>query len=144
MGGFVRWRPVANRLCIFVHARTSTANLSLLSPSLGLTSYILIGYIVYVKRSRIEFVQGTLDMLILRTLAHGPLHGYGIAQAIGRTTDSAIQVEAGSLYPALQRLELRGLLTGTWEVSGGGRRTRIYRLTPSGEKRLEAEVSRWE
>jgi len=83
-------------------------------------------------------------MLILRTLAHAPLHGYGIASAIRRTTDSAIQVEAGSLYPALQRLELQGLLTGTWEVSEAGRRTRIYRLTPDGEKRLDAEVSRWE
>ncbi len=83
-------------------------------------------------------------MLILRTLAHAPLHGYGIAQAIRRTTDSAIHVEAGSLYPALQRLELQGLLTGTWEVSEGGRRTRIYRLTADGKKRLEAEVSRWE
>jgi len=102
------------------------------------------GYIVNMKRSRIEFVQGTLDMLILRTLAHGPLHGYGIAQTIGRTTDSAIQVEAGSLYPALQRLELQGLLTAQWQVSGNGRRTRIYRLTPGGVKRLEAEVSRWE
>lgn len=96
------------------------------------------------KRSRLEFVQGTLDMLILRTLARQPLHGYGIAQAMDRTTGAAIQVEAGSLYPALQRLELQGLLTGTWEVSGSGRRMRIYRLTPAGEKRLEAEVSRWE
>ena len=101
-------------------------------------------YIVGMKRSRIEFVQGTLDMLILRTLAHGPLHGYGIAQTIGRTTDSAIQVEAGSLYPALQRLELQGLLTAQWEAAKSGRRTRIYQLTPAGEKRLEAEVSRWE
>jgi transcriptional regulator len=96
------------------------------------------------KGSRIEFVQGTLDMLILRTLALGPLHGYGIAQAIRRTTDSAIQVEAGSLYPALQRLELQGLLAAKWEVSGSARRLRIYRLTPAGRKRLGAEVSRWE
>ncbi|MGA2148846.1 MAG: PadR family transcriptional regulator [Bryobacteraceae bacterium] len=96
------------------------------------------------KRSRIEFVQGTLDMLILRTLAHGPLHGYGIAQAIRRTTDSAIQVEAGSLYPALQRLELQGLLAAQWEVSESRRRMRTYQLTPAGRERLDAEVSRWE
>jgi len=96
------------------------------------------------KPSRVEFLQGTLDMLILRTLALGPLHGYGVAQAIRRTTDAAIQVEAGSLYPALQRLELQGLVTARWEVSERNHRTRIYRLTAAGRKRLYAEVSRWE
>jgi transcriptional regulator len=93
---------------------------------------------------RHEFLQGTLDMLILRTLALGPLHGYGIARAIRRSTDAAIQVEAGSLYPALQRLELKGLLAAKWEVSGRNHRTRIYRLTPAGRKRLRAAVSGWE
>jgi len=97
-----------------------------------------------VKSSRVEFLQGTLDMLVLRTLALRPLHGYGIAQAIRQTTDAAIQVEAGSLYPALQRLELQGLVTAHWEVSERNRRTRIYRLTAAGLKRLHAEVSRWE
>jgi PadR family transcriptional regulator PadR len=97
-----------------------------------------------VKSSRVEFLQGTLDMLVLRTLALHPLHGYGIAQAIRQTTDAAIQVEAGSLYPALQRLELQGLVTARWEVSERNRRTRIYRLTAAGRKRLHAEVSRWE
>jgi transcriptional regulator len=95
-------------------------------------------------RSRVEFLQGTLDMLILRTLAAGPLHGYGIAQAIRQSTEAAIQVEAGSLYPALQRLELQGLLTAKWDVSERNQRTRIYRLTAAGRKRLHAEVSRWE
>ncbi len=95
-------------------------------------------------KSRLEFLQGTLDMLILRTLALGPLHGYGIARAIRQTTDAAIQVEAGSLYPALQRLELQGLLSAKWEVSERNHRTRIYRLTAAGKKRLHAEVSRWE
>jgi PadR family transcriptional regulator, regulatory protein PadR len=94
--------------------------------------------------SRVEFVQGTLDMLILRTLAAGPLHGYGVAQAIRRTTDAAIQVEAGSLYPALQRLELQGLVTARWDVSERNQRLRAYRLTPAGRKGLRAEVSRWE
>jgi transcriptional regulator len=83
-------------------------------------------------------------MLILRTLALGPLHGYGIAQAIRQRTESAIQVEAGSLYPALQRLELQDLVTAKWDVSERNQRTRIYRLTPAGRKRLDAEVSRWE
>lgn len=73
--------------------------------------------------SRPEFLPGTLDMLILRTLALGPLHGYGIARAIRHTTDAAIQVEAGSLYPALQRLELKGLLTAKWQVSERNHRT---------------------
>jgi len=96
------------------------------------------------KPSRVEFLQGTLDMLVLRTLALGPLHGYGVAQAIRQTTEAALQVEAGSLYPALQRLELQGLVTAKWEVSERNHRTRIYRLTAAGKKRLHAEVSRWE
>ena len=93
---------------------------------------------------RLEFLQGTLDMLILRTVALGPLHGYGIAQSIRRSTEDAIQVEAGSLYPALQRLELQGLLTARWEISEKKHRTRIYSLTTAGRKRLHAEMSRWE
>jgi transcriptional regulator len=91
-----------------------------------------------------EFLQGTLDMLVLRTLAAGSLHGYGIAQAIRQSTEDAIQVEAGSLYPALQRLELQGLLEGRWEAGTGKRRLRVYWLTPAGKKRLHAEVSEWE
>jgi len=96
------------------------------------------------KPQRIEFLQGTLDMLVLRTLAMGPLHGYGIAQALRQTTDEAIRVEAGSLYPALQRLELQGLLSAKWAASERNQRLRIYRLTTAGRKRLNAEVSRWE
>jgi transcriptional regulator len=96
------------------------------------------------KASRVEFLQGTLDMLILRTLSASPLHGYGIARAMSRTTRQAIQVEAGSLYPALQRLELKGLLMAKWELSERNHRTRIYRLTAAGKRRLRAEVSRWE
>jgi transcriptional regulator len=94
--------------------------------------------------ARVDFLQGTLDMLVLRTVAQGPIHGYGIARAIRASTGSAIQVEAGSLYPALQRLELKGLLAAKWEVSERNHRTRIYKLTPMGRKRLRAEVSRWE
>ena len=91
-----------------------------------------------------EFLQGTLDLLILRTLAAGPLHGYAIAGSIRRSTEEAINVEAGSLYPALQRLELQGLLAARWEISERKHRTRIYRLTPKGRRRLYAQVSRWE
>jgi PadR family transcriptional regulator, regulatory protein PadR len=93
---------------------------------------------------RLEFLQGTLDLLILRTLALGPLHGYGISRAIRQTTDAAIRVEAGSLYPALQRLELQGLLDAKWEVSERNHRARIYRLTAKGRRRLHAKVSQWE
>jgi transcriptional regulator len=91
-----------------------------------------------------EFLQGTLDMLVLRTLAAGPLHGYGIGQAIRQSTEAAIQVEAGSLYPALQRLELQGLVSAKWEEGKGKRRVRVYRLTPAGRKRLYEDISRWE
>ena len=91
-----------------------------------------------------EFLQGTLDMLVLRTLALGPLHGYGIAQSIRQSTEAAIQVEAGSLYPSLQRLELQGLLSAKWEDGKRGHRTRVYKLTAAGRTRLHAEVSQWE
>jgi transcriptional regulator len=93
---------------------------------------------------RIEFLQGTLDMLILRTLRQGPLHGYGISQTIRRASDTVLQLEAGSLYPALQRLELKGLISAQWEISEHNRRQRVYRLTPAGRKILKSEMSRWE
>ena len=91
-----------------------------------------------------DFLQGTLDMLVLRTLAAGPLHGYGIAQAIRRTSEAAFAVEAGSLYPSLQRLELKGLIAAKWEISERNRRARVYRLTATGKKALAAEISRWD
>jgi len=96
------------------------------------------------KTDRMEFLQGTLDMLVLRTLALGPLHGYGIAQAIRQSSDTAFQVEAGSLYPSLQRLELQGLISARWEISDRNRRARTYTLTAKGRKRLTEEVARWE
>ena len=91
-----------------------------------------------------ELVQGTLDMLILRTLARGPSHGWGIAQHIRQVSDEVLRVEEGSLYPALHRLELAGQLAAEWGVSENNRRARIYRLTPRGRKRLEAELERWD
>ena len=92
---------------------------------------------------RLEFLQGTLEMLILRTLRFGELHGYGIAQFIRQTSNDALQVEAGSLYPALQRLGLQGLISAKWETSDRNRRARYYRLTAAGRKRLERDASRW-
>jgi transcriptional regulator len=90
-----------------------------------------------------ELVQGTLDMLILRTLARGPSHGWGIAQHIGQVSDEVLRVEEGSLYPALHRLELAGQVSAEWGVSENNRRARIYKLTPRGRRRLEAELERW-
>lgn len=93
---------------------------------------------------RLEFLQGTLEILILRTLVFGPRHGYAIARHIRQTSDDSLVVEAGSLYPALQRMELQKLITARWEISETNRKTRVYRLTPAGRKRLNESISRWE
>ena len=90
---------------------------------------------------RSELVPGTLDMLILKTLTLGPLHGYGIAAHIQRLSDEVLQVEEGSLYPALQRLALKGWVTAKWGTSPTGRRARYYTLTPAGRKQLSAELA---
>jgi transcriptional regulator len=90
-----------------------------------------------------ELVQGTLDMMILKTLAHGKMHGYGIAQFIQQTSDDVLKVEEGSLYPALHRLELDGILDAEWGTSENNRRAKFYRITPEGRKRLAAESSKW-
>jgi PadR family transcriptional regulator, regulatory protein PadR len=90
-----------------------------------------------------ELVQGTLDMLILRTLERGENHGWGIAQHIQRVSDEVLRVEEGSLYPALHRLEVAGELSAEWGLSENNRRARIYRLTAKGRKQLEAERERW-
>lgn len=94
-------------------------------------------------RSRIELLQGTLDILILRTLAAGPNHGHAIAKYIQRTSEDVLQVETGSLYPALHRLEAKGWIAASWELSDKGKRARYYRLTPRGRKQLASEESRW-
>jgi PadR family transcriptional regulator, regulatory protein PadR len=94
--------------------------------------------------SRLELMQGTLDMLILRTLVLGPAHGHGIAKHIQRTTDDVLQVEHGSLYPALHRLERKGWVSAKWQTPKGGKREfKYYRLTPAGKKQLLAEHSKW-
>jgi len=94
--------------------------------------------------NRLELMQGTLDMLILRTLVLGPAHGHEIAKHIQRTTDDVLQVEHGSLYPALHRLERKGWVTAKWETPRGRKREfKYYRLTPAGKKQLATEHSKW-
>jgi PadR family transcriptional regulator len=89
-------------------------------------------------------VQGTLDMLILRTLVMGPAHGQTIAHAIERGSEDVLQIEHGSLYPALHRLRDRGWIAAFWGTSENNRKARYYRLTPQGRKQLVAQTSRWE
>jgi len=91
-----------------------------------------------------DLLAGTLDMLILRSLQPGPVHGLGIAQQIERRSDDVLLVEQGSLYPALYRLEERGWIASFWGTSDSRRRVRFYRLTPKGKRQLAAESSRWE
>jgi PadR family transcriptional regulator PadR len=95
-------------------------------------------------RDRIELLQGTLDLLILQTLRAGPAHGHAIARTIARGSDEVLQVEQGSLYPALHRLIKRGQITFDDGTSENNRRAKFYRLTPKGRKQLEAETSRWD
>ena len=93
--------------------------------------------------NRLELLQGTLDMLILRTLRWGPQHGHGIGQAIRTQSDDLLKVETGSLYPALHRLVKRGWLKADWGVSQANQRAKFYRLTAEGKKQLVREESRW-
>lgn len=96
------------------------------------------------SKDRIELLQGTLDMLILRTLLFGRAHGHQIAKHIQRTTDDVLQVEHGSLYPALHRLERKGWVTSKWEMGeAANREFKYYRLTAAGKKQLAAEESKW-
>jgi PadR family transcriptional regulator len=92
----------------------------------------------------IELLQGTLDLLVLQTLTWGPQHGYGIAQAIRASSREALQVDTGSLYPALHRLEREDSVASEWKVSENKQRVKIYRLTAAGRKRLVQERSHWE
>lgn len=93
---------------------------------------------------RTELVQGTLDMLILRTLRFQPTHGHGIVQSIGRLSEDVLQVDHGSLYPALQRLQREGFLTATWGTTENNRRAKYYRITKSGQRQLVKESDKWE
>ena len=93
---------------------------------------------------RMELMRGTLDLMILRTLLPGPSHGHAIAKHIQRTSDDLLQVENGSLYPALYRLEANGWVAAAWEKSDKGKRARYYRITPKGRKQLASEQSKWD
>jgi transcriptional regulator len=96
------------------------------------------------KDPKLELLQGTLDLLILRTLRAGTAHGHAIAQHIRRTSDEVLQVETGSLYPALHRLEAQGLVDAQWELSDKGKRAKFYQLTRAGRKQLAAEQNKWQ
>ena len=90
-----------------------------------------------------ELLPGTLDMMVLKTLTRGVLHGYAITQLLRQLSEDILQVEEGSLYPALQRLELKGWIEGEWGLSANNRRARFYKLTPDGRKKLASETSRY-
>jgi transcriptional regulator len=94
--------------------------------------------------SRLELLQGTLELVILRALVLGPAHGHAIAKHIRQTSEDVLHVETGSLYPALHRLESKGWVAASWELSDKGKRARVYRLTRAGRKELSAERTRWE
>src|ERR1700694_2234008 len=93
---------------------------------------------------RVELLQGTLEVLILRTLLAGPTHGHAVAKHIQRTSEDLLQVETGSLYPALHRLEAKGWIEAFWELSDQGKRAKYYRITPLGRKQLATEQSKWQ
>lgn len=90
-----------------------------------------------------DLIQGTLEMLVLKALVRGPLHGYGVAEWIEQTSQQVLKVEEGALYPALHRMELRGLLKAKWGASENNRRAKFYELTSQGRRRLNAETQRW-
>jgi len=95
------------------------------------------------SRTNSDQLHGTLDMLVLKTLLPGPQHGYGIAQRLHQLSDEVLQVEEGSLYPALYRMDQRGWIASSWGVSDNNRRARFYRLTRAGRRQLEAERASW-
>ncbi len=99
---------------------------------------------VAMPEKKTDLIQGTLDLLILKTVAHGPIHGYGIAQKILLTSKDILQVQQGSLYPALHRLERKGLLKSEWKESGNGPMAKLYSLTAAGRKQFQEERALWQ
>jgi PadR family transcriptional regulator PadR len=95
-------------------------------------------------KARTDLMQGTLELLILKTLSRDAMHGYGIAQRIHEAADDLLKIEDGSLYPALYRMEERGWITSEWDVSENNRRAKFYKLSKAGRKQLEAESANWE
>jgi transcriptional regulator len=96
------------------------------------------------SRSSVDLLQGTLDLIVLKALSWGAMHGFGLARWIQRTTDDVLQVEEGSLYPALYRMENRGWIAARWALTENGRRAKYYRLTGLGRRQLAAESKTWE
>lgn len=96
------------------------------------------------SKSRLDLLQGTLDLLILKTLALGPMHGWGISQRIQQTSEDVLRVNQGSLYPALHRLESSGWIAAEWGASENNRQAKFYRLTAAGQRHLRAETEQWE
>jgi PadR family transcriptional regulator len=92
---------------------------------------------------KVDLLQGTLDMLVLKTLSREPMHGYGIARSIQQSTDDALQLEEGTLYPALYRMERKGWIASKWGQSENNRKARYYRVTSAGRKQLETESKAW-
>src|SRR2546421_3609406 len=97
-----------------------------------------------VKQARADLLQGTLDMLILKAVSLGPLHGYGIIQRIRQMSDEMLEVEQGSVYPALYRIEQKGWVSSKWEVNETGRRAKFYSLTKVGSRQLQEEEASWD
>ena len=95
-------------------------------------------------RPSVDLLQGTLDLIVLKALSWGPMHGFGLARWIQRTTDDVLKVEEGSLYPALYRMENRGWLEAQWALTENGRRAKYYKLTTTGRKQLAAESQTWD
>lgn len=120
----------------------SLGNLPLLSAPDNLGEHLSIG-LAEMANDRTDLMQGTLELLILNTLARESMHGYGIVQRIHETTEDLLKVEDGSLYPALYRMEERGLIKSEWGVSENNRRAKFYKLTRSGQRKLEAERANW-
>ena len=96
------------------------------------------------EKSKADLLQGTLDLLILKTLSLGPLHGFGVIQRLSQISDGMLTVEQGSLYPALYRIEERGWITAKWEINETNRRARFYSLTDAGHQQLEVKEERWD
>ena len=95
-------------------------------------------------RTSVDLLQGTLDLIVLKSLSWGPMHGFGLARWIQLTTDDVLQVEEGSLYPALYRMENRGWIKAQWALTENGRRAKYYKLTATGKRQLEAESRSWD